>query len=90
VPVFHFFGDGQPKTTKSYIPRRWGDPQVEEPLHDEERLRAIRIAAALFDDGRDKAQRLKFAAELSEQTAMRYAWFRSLVGEVKGSKGEGK
>lgn len=84
LPLFHFLGGGQPKTTESYIPGRWGDPQVTGPIHDQETLRALRIAAALFDDGRKRAQQLKFAIELGKQPAVQHAWFRSLIGELKG------
>lgn len=83
VPLFHFLGAGQPKTTESHVPQRWGDSQVTGPIHNQQRLRALRIAAALFDDGRSNAQRLQFASELSRRPAMQHAWFRSLIGELK-------
>jgi len=84
APLFHFLGGGQLKTTKSYSPRRWGDPEVMIPTHDAERLQALQMAVALFDDGREITNKLTFAAELRKQPAMQHRWFRSLVRELKG------
>jgi len=82
--LFDFLGAGQPKTTISYRTMGWGMEWLPAPIHDRERLRAIRVAVSLFDDGKGRGQRLSFAAELSKQRAIRYRWFRSLMLEVKG------
>ena len=49
----------------------------------EESLRALALGLHLFDFGRARQTRLRFARELAQQTAMRDRWFRSLVLELK-------
>jgi hypothetical protein len=72
-----------PKMTLSYRPRDWGDPSVMLPLRDREARDAVALALHLFDLGRSRDARRTFARELARQPAMRDAWFRSLVLEVK-------
>jgi len=80
--LFDFFGAFQWKTTESFVPWRWGDSRVMKPGRDRESLGALRGAILLFDAGRDKAERLRFARKLSNLPAMKHAWFRSLAHEL--------
>lgn len=81
--LFHYFGAAQSKTTESYTPWRWGDPEVMEPKYDPRTRMALRMAVSLFDEGCKKEVREGFAREMSKQTAMQYAWFRGLAQELK-------
>jgi hypothetical protein len=86
-----FLGDYQEKTTRSYVPERWGDPAcaVSHPT-DEHHLRALRLARSLFEQGKERSQREAFATHLSEQREMRCEWLRRLVQEVRGSGSSGR
>jgi hypothetical protein len=77
---------GQPKTTLSYESWDWGAEWVTDPnrqYYFGSRQRGLRLAVAVFDDGRDREHRLRFVTELSKQPAMRYRWFRALMLELK-------
>jgi hypothetical protein len=78
-----YLGSDQPKMTDSFPPHRWADPTVMEPLRDEDAVRAVALAVHLFDFGRERETRLRFARELTCQPAMRERWFRSLALEIK-------
>jgi len=90
--LWSFLGDHQEKTTRSYVPERWGDPACAMPQRsaDEGHLRALRLARALFEQGRARTLRQAFAAHLSEQREMRDEWLRSLVLELGSSAKPGR
>jgi hypothetical protein len=82
---FAYLAGTQSKTTRSYPPPSWGDPEVLEPLHDDPNVRlALAQAVSLFDKGRDKATRRAFVTQMAEQPAMRYPWYRALAQELTG------
>jgi HAD superfamily hydrolase (TIGR01509 family) len=83
--LFHYLGGAQPKTSHSYPPYHWGDPEVQKPLGDDWRARhALAQAVSLFDKGRDRETRRAFVAQMAEQPAMQYPWYRSLANEIAG------
>jgi hypothetical protein len=58
---------------------------VLEPLHyDPDARQALAQAVSLFDKGREKATRRAFVAQMAEQPAMQYPWYRSLANEIAG------
>ena len=79
-----YLGEDQAKVTRRYGHRRWGTREAAVPQYDAKRLEALRLAAWLFDPGREKEWRRQFARRLSQERAMIYPWFRRLVLELKG------
>jgi hypothetical protein len=73
----------QPKTTESFPPADWSNEDVARPLRTDEARTGLALALHLFDLGRSREGRLGLAAELGRQRAMREAWFRSLLLEIK-------
>ena len=74
-------GNNQSKTTLSHYPERWTSPQG--PQHSAEQLQALRFAVYLYELGCTREEREKFCRLMSERTAMKESWFRSLLGEIK-------
>lgn len=79
---FYYLAGAQTKLTQSFPPWRWADPTITLPRYDTPTLMALGRAVALFDAGRARAHRARFARELSRQPAMAHAWFRALVREL--------
>jgi hypothetical protein len=73
----------QDKVTPSHVPDRWGLEEITEPDREEKRMAALRFAAALFDAGRSRDERGRFAGELTRQREMREQWMRDLVAELR-------
>lgn len=80
-PLWDFLGNRQVKVTPSNPPARWGDEALCRPPRETGHLEALRGAAGLFSLGRE--ERAPFAALLAAQPAMRHAWFRALVLELR-------
>ena len=72
-----------PKTGASFHPHRWGDEEAAAPTHDREARQALALAVHLFDLGRTREARERFARELVGGPAMKERWFRSLVLEIR-------
>ena len=72
-----------PKLSMSFPPASWTDESTQKPPRDEEARSALALAVSLFDLGRKRETRLRFARELARQPAMTESWFRSLVLELK-------
>jgi len=77
-----YLGDYQPKVSRSYTPDRWGDPSLAMPGYTADQLKALRLAFDLFELGRTKDKRLECVSHLTEEAAMKNAWFRNLVMEL--------
>lgn len=84
-----YLGEEQAKVTERYSHRRWGTREVAMPRYDAKHLEALRLAAWLFNLGRDKEWRREFARHLSQERAMIYPWFRRLVLELRGLRPPG-
>jgi hypothetical protein len=80
---WRYLGDYESKMSVQFVPARWSDPKVKLPKYDRDTLRALRNAVSLFDAGREKPARLRFARQLARQPAMEHAWFRDLMLELK-------
>jgi len=85
--MWYYLAAQQEKVTERYGHRRWGSRVAAVPQYNAKRLQALRLAAWLFDLGRDKEWRHAFARCLSQERAMIYPWFRRLVLELEGMKG---
>lgn len=81
--LFHYVGAGQPKTTLSFTPDMWDDPATRRPRRDDDTRMAVRLARALYDLGRRQSVRNSLARRMSAQPAVRHAWFRQLMREVR-------
>lgn len=76
-----YLGNDQPKVSPAYPPDEWGDPARARPPREEEHLAALRLAHGLFRRG--VAERREFAGRLARLPAMKEAWLRGLVGELR-------
>ena len=72
-----------PKTSPPFTPPDWTDEAATEPSRDEDAREALALAVDLFDLGRRRETRQRFAGELARQRAMNESWFRSLILELK-------
>ncbi|MEW5986029.1 MAG: hypothetical protein AB1791_05295 [Chloroflexota bacterium] len=82
--LWGYLGDAQEKLEPSYPPWRWGDEALLKPPRNVEALDALSLAVALYEAGCSKPMRLEFAGRLAQEPAMKEAWFRSLILELKG------
>jgi hypothetical protein len=85
LTLYVFLLAAQPKVAQTNPPWRWGDEAMAEPLRDEENLQALRLALHLYETGCERDTRLEFATRLSAEPAMKHAWFRSLIIELRGA-----
>ena len=83
--LWNYLGNYQDKVSLSYTPSRWGDSALASPTHYERQLKALRLAFKLFESGRARGQREQFVSLLVREPAMKYAWFRMLVQELRMS-----
>jgi hypothetical protein len=81
--LWNYLGNYQQKVSLSYTPARWGDPALATPGYSEEQLMALRLAFDLFELGRSKQEREKFASLLTAESAMKNNWFRNLVIDLR-------
>jgi hypothetical protein len=72
-----------PKTSSPFTPSRWGDEGVTKPMRQDEAREALGLAVRLFDFGRLRETRLRFARALAREPAMTEKWFRSLILEIR-------
>jgi hypothetical protein len=82
--LWDYLGNYQAKTTCSYFWRYWGAPEAANPPRDARNIEALRLAFRLFERGRTKQERDRFAAELGQRRAVRERWFRAVLAEVRG------
>jgi hypothetical protein len=80
--LWDYLGNRQAKVTESFSPWRWATGELSAPNYGEGHLAALRLVADLFDSGRMRHYREPFVALLSQERAMRSAWFRALVHQV--------
>ena len=59
-----------PKTSRTYFAGRWGDPDETAPARSDEARDALALALHLYDLGRSREWRLRFAKEPARQPAM--------------------
>lgn len=81
--LWDYLGNRQKKVMQSYCPKKWGKEDVLFPLRSGESLEALRLAFELFHKAGQKHSRRAFARLLSQQSAMQYDWYRSMVIGLK-------
>jgi len=77
--LWRWIGDHQDKATPSFRIHRWTSEDANRPTREEEHLRGLRLATRLFDHGRDREERKRFAADVAAQPEMSEAWLRARV-----------
>lgn len=82
--IIYALANVQPKTTTSYYPRRWAEPEKTRPHITPDRLFALSLAAALYDAGRTRAERVRLSDAIAAQPEMRHAHTRMLVSRLRG------
>jgi hypothetical protein len=83
--LLQFLTTDAPKIAAAFTPDRWRDPSAALPLRDEQARRGLALALRLYDLGASGRGRAQLAAGLARQPAMRSAWLRSLVLELRGT-----
>ena len=83
--LWTYLGNFQVKTNPTNPPSSWGDPALSKPIHRAGPLNALRQAYDIFQHGSQPEVRQAFCKLLNQETSVREAWFRSLVGEIKNS-----
>jgi hypothetical protein len=83
--LWRYLGDQQAKVAESHDVGRWALREAAWPSHAPERLRALRLAAKLFELGRWREERQRVARELAALPAMRQPQVRRLVMELRGA-----
>jgi len=89
VPVPDWFwshlGDSPRKVSRSNPPSAWCDPEMAKPPRDEKHTEGVRLARALYEAGRSRAERDALAAMLTELPAIRQVWCRVLAAELRAA-----
>ena len=81
--LFHYIGAGQPKLQLSFSPTSWDDPSLRQPRRGDDIKMAVRLARALHVAGKREQNRLTLVRLMSDQPAVRSAWFRRLMREIR-------
>ena len=81
--LYHLAND-QPKVTYSFHPGRWGQDEGQGRAITEEQIKALALAAGLYDAGKDRAERSRLAGLITKSPEMRQAATRRLASRIKG------
>lgn len=81
--LWNYLGDVQEKVTRSFTPEHWVNPNASSPNHGDAQLRALRLAFEIFESGKTKERRRALASLMVAEPAMKEAWYRSLVQEIR-------
>lgn len=81
--LWDYLGNRQEKVTYSNPPWRWTEESLQAPPRNAKQLAALRLAVHLFDAGRTREERARFADRLAKERAMKEPWVRSLVAELR-------
>jgi hypothetical protein len=84
--LWSWIGNHDDKATPSFRIYRWASEDAKLPARDEAHLRGLRLATRLFDHGRDREERKRFAAEVAAQPEMNEAWLRGRVLRLRAIK----
>lgn len=84
--LWDFIGNWQVKSTPAFSPDDWGRDKAARPHHEVYYRVGLRAARRIYEAGCAPETRERFAIFLAAETvAMRGAWFRRLVHEVRDS-----
>jgi hypothetical protein len=83
-PLFwSFIGIKEPSVTPSHGSWRWNDPAAALPVRDKGTLAGLALAVTIHGWGTEPDERAHLARLLAGESAMREAWLRKLVLELK-------
>jgi len=77
-------GNEADKVTPSHVRARWADENAMKPRRWGRHLKALRFAAKLYDQAKERDERSAFLSELNKLPAVKTAWLRSLALRIKG------
>lgn len=81
--LFHLAND-QPKVTYSFHPGRWGQDEELRRTITEDQIKALALAAGLYDAGKDRNERTRLAGLITSTPEMRQPATRRLASRIKG------
>lgn len=81
--VWSYFGNWQPKLTRSFTRVRWGAEDARAPRHDDKAREALAEALAVVAAGRTAGVRDRMVREIVKEPAIAQRWLRDLVTELK-------
>ncbi|MEV0072872.1 hypothetical protein [Amycolatopsis sp. NPDC050768] len=81
--VWSYFGNWQPKLTRSFTRERWGAEDARAPQHDDKAREALAEALAVVAAGRTAEVRDQMVHEIVKEPAIAQPWLRALVTELK-------
>jgi len=81
--LWDYLGNWQKKVARTNPRSRWADDEMQLPPRQVEHAEALRLALQLHELARTREEREIFSSSLAAETAMRHAWFRRLVSEVR-------
>lgn len=84
---WRYIGNDQQKVENSYRPKFWGKEEVTKPIHDKNKLAALRLAHKIYTQAKNKEEQLKLSRLLSNRVAMRNEWLRRINHEIKYKRG---
>jgi hypothetical protein len=84
--LWDYLGNDQPKVAESHRIERWNRREAGRPIHSAEHLKALRLAAKVFDRGGRREERDQLARALAASPAMRRPLVRRLVMELRGAR----
>ena len=77
-------GNEADKVTPSHVRARWADRNAMKPRRWGRHLKALRFAAKLYDQAKQRDERAAFLGELNKLPEVQQAWLRSLALRIKG------
>jgi hypothetical protein len=81
LQVWDYFGNYEPKVTRSFRPDRWLDESVAKPRHDDTARQALAEAVALMRHG--ETVRDQLVAALAREPRFSEPWLRALALELR-------
>jgi hypothetical protein len=81
--LWRYWGNWQPKLTRSFHRGRWADLDAEGPQRDVLTRAALAEALALVEFGRTSQARRAFARALTGEPAISEPWLRKLIRELR-------
>ncbi len=81
--LWGYLGNSQQKVAQSNPPWRWTDESMAQPPKKASNLAALRLAYSIYLRGCEKDSKLSLAKHLITEPAIKEAWFRQLVQQLK-------
>ncbi|WP_432852286.1 hypothetical protein ACQPXB_14800 [Amycolatopsis sp. CA-161197] len=81
--VWAYFGNTQPKLTRSFSREKWGAEDARAPRHDDKTREALAEALAVVAAGRTPEVRDRLVHGIVKEPAIARPWLRALVTELK-------